>query len=50
MGEIADDMIEGRACSLCGMYFTEENGFPVLCEDCWEDGSELQRSFHPLGY
>ena len=26
MGEIAEDMIDGTCCSLCGMYFmTEEN-------------------------
>lgn len=51
MGEIADDMIEGRACSECGCYFADpekdsiyEHGYPVLCWDCWEEGSKLQKA------
>ena len=51
MGEIASDMIEGRACSECGCYFadpngqgTYEHGYPVLCWDCWEEGSELPKA------
>lgn len=34
MGEIADDMVNGFCCSLCGVYFENENGFPVLCVSC----------------
>lgn len=44
MGEIADDMIEGRAYELCGQYFIDpdtdniyEHGYPVVCKECWED-------------
>lgn len=48
MGEIADDMIAGLACSECGMYFTKKNGYPVLCDDCWDDESELSQSTHLL--
>ena len=52
MGEVADDMIEGRACSECGCYFADpwngdilyEHGYPVLCWDCWDEGSELPRA------
>jgi len=36
MGEIADDMINGACCSLCGVYFEEEHGYPVVCESCYE--------------
>ena len=36
MGELADDMIEGRSCSWCGIYFVEEHGYPVVCKDCAE--------------
>jgi len=36
MGEIADDMLSGLCCSLCGIYFEDEHGYPVVCEDCWE--------------
>jgi hypothetical protein len=44
MGEIADDMVDGCCCSQCGVYFTEENGYPVLCWSCWKDvpSSEFQ--------
>ena len=28
MGEIANDMIEGRCCALCGQYFVKEKNIP----------------------
>ena len=37
MGEVADDIIEGRCCSHCGTYFVEEHGYPVLCKDCFKN-------------
>lgn len=37
MGEIADDMISGFSCSICGVYFEKEHGYPVVCNGCWED-------------
>jgi len=45
MGEIADDMVDGTCCALCGQYFKDpekENmsythGYPVVCWDCWDD-------------
>lgn len=43
MGEIADDMIEGRCCELCGAYFVEEHGFPVICIDCWRSCDEEEK-------
>ena len=47
MGEIADDMLEGACCSICGQYFkhpktTDDeaiiyiHGLPVVCWDCWD--------------
>ncbi len=44
MGEIANDMVEGRCCSICGQYFADpkkpeqvyEHGYPVACHDCYE--------------
>lgn len=43
MGEVADDMIEGSCCALCGEYFAGDDdnstiythGYPVACESCW---------------
>lgn len=53
MGEIAEDMIEGCCCSQCGQYFAHPadperlycHGYPVLCVECWEPGSELPEAF-----
>lgn len=36
MGEVADDLIDGNACSYCGIYFIEEHGFPVVCIPCYK--------------
>lgn len=54
MGEIADDMIEGRACQMCGCYFVDpadeseiyEHGFPVTCAACWSGLSEKEKKGH----
>ena len=43
MGEIAEDVIRGFGCSGCGVYFEREHGYPVLCEDCWQEASEGDR-------
>lgn len=37
MGEIAEDTIYGFCCSVCGVYFEDEHGFPVLCKSCFKD-------------
>lgn len=49
MGEAADDMLEGRACCVCGAwldaYLTEEEpdgyGYPVPCPGCADDEEEV---------
>lgn len=43
MGEIADDIIDGACCALCGVYFEEEHGYPVLCSDCYKDSDDKDR-------
>jgi rubredoxin len=43
MGEIADDMVNGFSCSLCGIYFQEEHGYPVVCETCWNDLNKREK-------
>lgn len=35
MGQMADDSINGFACSWCGEYFEDEHGYPVLCRKCY---------------
>lgn len=55
MGEIADDMIDGTTCSLCGMYFVDgtdeegnprlyEHGYPAVCWRCWKTLSKRERA------
>lgn len=40
MGEIADLMLDGDICEVCGVELSEGNGYPQLCEACktyhWE--------------
>ena len=44
MGEIAESMIDGCCCSICGQYFQDSDavgymythGYPVACWDCWD--------------
>lgn len=42
MGEIAEDILDGVCCAICGCYFENlekrgyayEHGYPVACKDC----------------
>lgn len=38
MGEIADMMINGECCSMCGQFFEEEYEFPMECTECGGKG------------
>ena len=44
MGEMADDIIDGASCAICGVYFAEEHGYPVACNDCWESDCGYQKA------
>ena len=44
MGEIADDMIDGVCCALCGEYFEEAQGYPCACSECWDTDCGYGRS------
>jgi hypothetical protein len=43
MGQIAEDMVDGSCCQLCGCYFGNPKGgiyvheHPVVCFDCWKE-------------
>lgn len=57
METIKDDIILGRCCALCGQYFVErgtvsnaegsvviyEHGFPVACNECYEEDCGYQK-------
>lgn len=43
MGEIADMMLDGTLCEMCGVFLNEEpQGYPCRCEDCEaeDDGTD----------
>jgi hypothetical protein len=44
MGEIAEDMVNGRCCSHCGIYFQKAHGYPVLCSDCYNNETKEERA------
>lgn len=48
MGQIADDMIDGHCCSLCGLYFVKKHGYPVVCKDCWKELSKKEKKMYQL--
>ena len=44
MGEIANDIIDGACCAICGIYFKEEHGYPVACESCYDEDCEYSEA------
>lgn len=45
---IAEDIIDGWCCQLCGVYFEEEHGYPVVCESCYNELSEEEKKDYQL--
>lgn len=43
MGELADHLVSGMACSWCRVYFTRAHEYPVLCKSCWNIASVNDR-------
>ncbi len=37
MGDMADDIIDGDCCQVCGQYFNESQGYPCTCTECGGD-------------
>jgi len=52
MSKISEDVIEGKACSLCTCYFVDSknnlytHGFPVVCNDCWSDLTKSEKRLY----
>lgn len=47
---MADDIIDGACCALCGQYFVTqsaeeiyEHGYPVACNECYEEGCGYEK-------
>lgn len=46
MGDIADMMIDGELCQLCGQLIEgEPPGYPRTCEDCHEEDLQAGLGF-----
>ena len=41
---IVNDIINGACCAICGEYFIEEHGYPVICKDCWTKDSQYEKA------
>jgi len=35
MGQMADAILDGECCAICGQQFEDEPGFPCACSGCW---------------
>lgn len=42
MGDIADDMLDGTLCSVCGEWLGIEAGYPMMCPTCEKDANTKQ--------
>jgi hypothetical protein len=42
MGEIADMMLDGTLCQVCGAYIGDAEGYPRTCIGCREDEEDEQ--------
>lgn len=41
-------IIDGWCCQLCGVYFEEKHGYPVVCESCYNELSEEEKKDYQL--
>lgn len=40
MGEIADMMIDGTMCQVCGEFLGDPQGYPITCDGCKSRGDD----------
>lgn len=46
MGEIANQMIEGKICTICGCKFKKQQEVPSVCPDCWKQLEPKDKNIH----
>jgi hypothetical protein len=39
MGDVADMMVNGDICSWCSSPNSDPGGYPVICQDCFDEWS-----------
>lgn len=42
MSEMSEAVLDGEACAWCGVFFEEPHGYPVLCDGCASDTTEVK--------
>lgn len=42
MGEMAEWILEGGCCQICGCEFDEPTGYPTTCDSCLEEEEESE--------
>lgn len=46
MGEIADMMLDGTMCQVCGEFMGDAVGYPVTCGGCQTDFPDAEKVIH----
>jgi len=44
MGDIADMMLDGTLCCVCGGYVGEGCDFPTMCKDCKKEEAKNEKT------
>jgi len=42
MGDMADLMLDGTMCSVCGVYLGSDADYPQMCADCEKEEKEAR--------
>lgn len=48
MGQQSEDVMKGRCCAECTVYFVKAHGYPVVCRNCAPAYTAKER--RDLGY
>jgi len=48
---LAEDIVDGEICASCMMPFKKPHGYPVVCNECFEDGwTQYQKAIYPVDH
>jgi hypothetical protein len=42
---IAEDIVYGRCCQLCGVYFEHPHDHPVVCKSCYRELKKEKKGY-----
>ncbi len=43
MGDMADMMLDGTMCSVCGSFIGSNNDYPTMCDECAKEAEKEQK-------